>query len=132
MTKKQLQDTIEYARKIFNSIIIILQSTDNFNLSVTHKNVFVLRQTSSRSIGEYLNLAASYVKTRFTLVAPYLAKLDDFASIQRMIHGLEYSNSNIVGASIKDVITGEWDLGCFQQKLLLYILKYGESFPYNN
>lgn len=132
-SNKQLLSMIAYAARIFTSVIVLLEdhmnpSFETFTNIQDKNKVEILRKDNNTNLGFFLSEAAQKVTSTFTLVAPFLSRFDNNTDIERLIHVLELSKGDIIGGSVKNDVSGEWDRGCYQSSLKLYTLNYKKGY----
>ena len=131
---QQLKDMVKYAQRVFNTVILVMdmQKTQEFKKLSLSKlitdNIKIVTITNGYDLGSSLNKATALAESPYVLIAPFLTNLDSSVDIERLIHVSEVSGAALVGSSMKNFETGEWERGCYQSSLNLYILKYTSGY----
>ena len=130
-----LQSMLKYASVTFHQIFLLIDQSfkpmlTNAMSRFPHTNIqlFFTGERQGNQIGHTLNIVLQRVKSEFVIIAPRLGKLDNTTDIERLINVQEITGAHIVGSAMKNIENGDWDRGCYQSEIKMYILKYFSGY----
>ena len=96
-------------------------------------HALIIRVDNTESQAKILIRLLSHVKTEFVVVCRNIVNLNNYISLEKLMHPLFHNYGEFIGASHRNIF-GHWELGCFQTNMLWYRYRLvkGYDFSFKN